>query len=223
MSGQRWERVFEVFERAIELTTEARAGYLVRACGRDPELRRGVDELLAAHEEGTSFLDRPVLDRHAPEHGSLDGPAAGRREPGRADDQPVIASAPLAELPMPPRREPRPAPGEGALEPTAAGLPRPARTLRFPDGEPLTASRGFGPYRLVRQIGQGGTSTVYLAVREDEAFHRRVVIKVVRHDMRSPHLLGRLRTERRILASLEHPNIARLYDGGSTDDGNPYF
>ncbi len=81
----------------------------------------------------------------------------------------------------------------------------------------------IGPYRILRRIGQGGMSTVYLAVRADDAFHRRMVIKLIRPGMESEALQERLRTERQILASLDHPYIARLYDGGTTDDGLPYF
>ena len=78
-------------------------------------------------------------------------------------------------------------------------------------------------FRILRQIGQGGMSTVYLAVREDDVYRRQVVIKVVRRDRESKSMLQRLRVERQILANLEHPNIARLLDGGTTDDGLPYL
>ena len=84
-------------------------------------------------------------------------------------------------------------------------------------------ARRIGSYRLLRQIGQGGMSTVYLAVRDDDAFQRRVVVKLVRRGMESDAILRRLRTERQILAGLDHPWVARLFDGGTTDDGLPYF
>ena len=81
----------------------------------------------------------------------------------------------------------------------------------------------IGAYRLLRRVGQGGMSTVYLAVRADDAFRRHVVVKLVRRGMESEEILRRLRTERQILASLDHPFIARLFDGGSTEEGLPYF
>ena len=81
----------------------------------------------------------------------------------------------------------------------------------------------IGDYRLLRQVGQGGMSTVYLAVRYDDAFDRHVVIKLVRQGMEREAILARLRIERQILAGLDHPYVARLFDGGSTDDGMPYF
>ena len=85
------------------------------------------------------------------------------------------------------------------------------------------APEAIGAYRILRQIGQGGMSTVYLAVRADDAFRRHVVVKVVRRGMETEPILRRLRTERQILASLDHPYVARLYDGGSTQSGAPYF
>ncbi|MCP3959385.1 MAG: serine/threonine protein kinase [bacterium] len=80
-----------------------------------------------------------------------------------------------------------------------------------------------GPYRVLRQIGQGGMSTVYLSERADDAFPRQVALKLVRPGMESASILRRLRTERLILASLDHPYIARLYDGGTSEEGMPYF
>ena len=80
----------------------------------------------------------------------------------------------------------------------------------------------IGPYRLLRKLGEGGMSRVYLAVRED-GFQRLVALKVIRSGLTSEDLLHRFRTERQILAGLDHPNIAQLLDGGSTDDGLPYF
>ena len=83
--------------------------------------------------------------------------------------------------------------------------------------------RMVGPYRLVRKIGRGGMGQVYLAVRDDEAFKRYVALKVIRKGMDSEDILKRFKTERHILASLTHPNIARLLDGGFSEDGQSYF
>ncbi|MEM6792925.1 MAG: serine/threonine-protein kinase [Acidobacteriota bacterium] len=80
-----------------------------------------------------------------------------------------------------------------------------------------------GPYRLIEELGRGGLATVYLGERDDEQFSMQVAIKLVRRGFDSPELLERLRLERQILASLEHPNIARLVDGGTAPDGRPYF
>jgi tetratricopeptide (TPR) repeat protein len=81
----------------------------------------------------------------------------------------------------------------------------------------------IGPYRVVRQLGHGGMGTVFLAVREDAEFEQRVAIKLVRRGAGGESLLQRFRQERQILAALEHPNIARLLDGGTTSGGVPYL
>ena len=82
--------------------------------------------------------------------------------------------------------------------------------------------RRIGPYLLVRQIGVGGMGTVYEAVRDDQ-FVRSVAIKLLTHGANAPDALARFRIERQILATLQHPNIASLIDGGETDDGHPYI
>ncbi|MEJ7606800.1 MAG: protein kinase [Bryobacteraceae bacterium] len=81
----------------------------------------------------------------------------------------------------------------------------------------------IGPYRVQEEIGQGGMGSVYRAVRVDDVFRKQVAIKIVRRGMNHEFILKRFRSERQILATLEHPNIARLLDGGATGDGLPYF
>ncbi|HEX8408285.1 MAG TPA: protein kinase [Thermoanaerobaculia bacterium] len=87
------------------------------------------------------------------------------------------------------------------------------------EGERLAGAL-IGPYRIVRPLGQGGMGTVFLAVREGAEFEQRVAIKLVRG---GELLVQRFRQERQILAALDHPNIARLIDGGTTADGLPYL
>lgn len=81
----------------------------------------------------------------------------------------------------------------------------------------------LGPYRLLRAIGCGGMGTVFLAMRDDEQYERLVAVKILRSGLEDTDLRRRFLAERQILARLEHPNIARLYDGGSTEDGRPYL
>ena len=104
-----------------------------------------------------------------------------------------------------------------------AFLHRPAFDLADPRTDAAQAPVRIGEYRIVREIGHGGMGTVYLAEREQPGFQRTVAIKVVRPGMETGFVVRRFVNERQILASLEHPGIARLYDGGTTEDGLPYF
>jgi len=81
----------------------------------------------------------------------------------------------------------------------------------------------IGPYRLVRELGRGGMGVVYLAVRDDGAFRKNVAIKLMLRDQVNSEFLQRFRQERQVLAALDHPNIARILDGGDTPDGMPYY
>jgi serine/threonine protein kinase len=81
----------------------------------------------------------------------------------------------------------------------------------------------IGPYEIVRELGHGGMGTVFLAVRADDQYRKQVAIKLVNRGMDTDLILRRFMMERQILANLEHPNIARLLEGGSTLDGLPYF
>jgi hypothetical protein len=87
-------------------------------------------------------------------------------------------------------------------------------------GEPLEGSM-LGPWRVERELGRGGMSVVYLAVRADGQFSKRVAIKIIKRGMDTAAVIERCHRERRILAALEHPYIARLLDGGTTKDGLP--
>jgi len=80
-----------------------------------------------------------------------------------------------------------------------------------------------GPWRLVERIGRGGMGAVYRARRADGEFEQEVALKLIKRGLDSEEILGRFRSERQILARLEHPNIARFLDGGLTDDGRPWF
>jgi len=83
--------------------------------------------------------------------------------------------------------------------------------------------RRMGPYRIERPIGRGGMGAVYLAVRDDDEFHKEVAIKTLKFELEGSSAVSRFRHERQILAHLEHPNIARLLDGGTTEQGTPYI
>ncbi len=95
--------------------------------------------------------------------------------------------------------------------------------LAVEDKDQKIIGRQFGAYRIIKEIGRGGMGAVYLAERADSQFEKRVAVKIIKRGMDTDAVLRRFRHERQILASLEHPNIARLLDGGTTDDGLPYF
>ena len=102
------------------------------------------------------------------------------------------------------------------VEGAAAGVQR-AAAMMVPEGTLI------GPYRIVRELGRGGMGTVYLAERADTQFEMRVAIKVIKRGMDTDAVLQRFRHERQILADLDHPNIGRLLDGGTTGEALPYF
>src|SRR5262245_37314278 len=91
------------------------------------------------------------------------------------------------------------------------------------DSDPDMTGRRIGPYRLISLIGHGGMGAVYLGVRDDDQYQKQVAIKLLKRGMDTDFMLSRFRQERQILANLEHPFIARLIDGGATEDGLPYF
>lgn len=81
----------------------------------------------------------------------------------------------------------------------------------------------LGPYHLIKEIGRGGMGVVFLAIRTDPQFFQTVAIKILKREFDASELAARFLRERQILATLSHPNIASVLDGGSTEDGTPYI
>ncbi|AKS41111.1 serine/threonine-protein kinase [Wenzhouxiangella marina] len=97
------------------------------------------------------------------------------------------------------------------------------RTVRELDETSQRASgQAIGPWRILRELGSGGMGSVYLAERGDAEYQRQVAVKLIR-GFPDAQSLERLRQERQILADLEHPNIAAMLDGGTTEGGQPYL
>ncbi len=165
LDAERWRRIDELLEAALERTPEERPRLLAAACGGDETLRREVEELLAADRQATDFLETPA----------------------------AVAA------------------GLGDAAPSA------------PAGRAVELGTALGPYRLERAIGSGGMGTVYEAVRADGVYRRRVAVKLLHPGPRTAGLVRRFQAERQILARLDHPYVARLFDGGTTDDGRPYL
>ncbi|MEO0971898.1 MAG: serine/threonine-protein kinase, partial [Pseudomonadota bacterium] len=109
-----------------------------------------------------------------------------------------------------------------AHDDAATLLDEPSRVL---PADPTAVSEGtlVGPFRLLELLGRGGMGVVWLAERAEQDFTQRVAIKLVKRGMDSEEILARFLRERRLLARLDHPNIARLLDGGITDQGLPWF
>ncbi len=168
-----------------------------------PERWQRVDEIIRLVLE----LDEPeraaFLDRTCADDGAL-----------RAEVEALIAADALADgfLEQPAVRQ---RPGAGAPASPPATLPDGA-------AEP-GAGWCIGAYRVIRCLGEGGMGAVHLAVRSDAEYDRAVAIKVLRPGLQGRGLVRRFRSERQILASLDHPHIARLHDGGTMPDGRPYL
>jgi serine/threonine protein kinase/tetratricopeptide (TPR) repeat protein/TolB-like protein len=158
MSPQRWHKVKDLFNAALERKPEERNEFLRSVCVEDESLRVEVESLLKAHE----------------------------------DIEVSTAGFAASEIPKTP------------LGDTMAG-------------------RRVGPYQIVRRLAFGGMASVYLAVRADDQYRMRVAIKLVRPELDNQQVLQRFRNERQTLATLDHPNIVKLLDGGSTEDGTPYL
>jgi serine/threonine protein kinase len=161
----------QIFADALKLATPAeRAAYLDQACAGNPELRAGVDALLAAHASDREFLEQPV--------GSLGGT--------------VDAEA-------------------------ASGTPT-VESLDAEQPNELLAGR----YKLLESIGEGGMGTVWMA-QQTEPVKRLVAVKLIKPGMDSKQVLARFEAERQALALMDHPNIARVLDAGTTAAGRPFF
>lgn len=158
---------------------------------------RRVDRLFEA------VLDRPEAERPEFLEREAGGDEGLRREVERLLDADRRAGTFLGDL-----EERGGEKGENAAPAVDEGPPR---------------ERRVGAYRLLRVLGRGGMGTVYLAARDDDEYRRLVAVKVMREGLGRPEALSRFRRERQILADLEHPAVARLYDGGTTPEGRPFL
>lgn len=114
---------------------------------------------------------------------------------------------------------------ESLLHASSDKLESVAQEMRVTTAEASDPSIGrrIGAYQIVRELGRGGMGAVYLAERADEEFQKQVAIKLLKRGTDTDEVLRRFRAEREILARLDHPNIARLLDAGTAEEGLPYF
>src|SRR5271170_935622 len=93
----------------------------------------------------------------------------------------------------------------------------------LPEQWQAIAGKKIGAYRIVREIGRGGMAVVYLGERDDQSYRKQVAIKMVKPGIDTEQILHRFLNERQTLATLDHSNIVKLLDGGSSEDGSPYL
>lgn len=139
---------------------------------------------------------------------------------------PELAEAWLASALIPPQMT-RAGTDRGAEPvPTTPSDDRAARHLEKTASAPVPAAEGpgsrFGPYKLLQHLGEGGMGTVYMAEQEHPV-KRRVALKIIKPGLDSAHVIARFDQERQALAMMDHPNIARVLEAGTTDAGRPYF
>jgi len=159
MNPERWQKVKNILENALEKSPEARLLYLDDVCGTNEDLRREVEKLLEFEQ-----IESDVLEQTA----------------------------------------------------VSAVLENGLTSKNF-------IGKQIGNYEIIGELGTGGMGAVFLAERADGEFKQKTALKLIKRGMDSDAVLRRFINERQILASLEHPNIARLIDGGTTADNLPFF
>ena len=103
-----------------------------------------------------------------------------------------------------------------------ADSPKETIVLSFPEPPGEQAGDRIGQYKLLQEIGEGGMGTVWMA-EQQEPVRRRVALKVIKLGMDTKQVIGRFEAERQALALMDHPNIAKVLDAGSTKNGRPFF
>src|SRR5262245_7059137 len=137
----------------------------------------------------------------------------------RAEVESLLAAHEQADAFMQTERFGVPPSGGMVVEPAEAGVPNAPTVLA-----PITEKPGerIGRYKLLEQIGEGGFGTVWMAEQE-EPVRRRVALKIIKLGMDTREVVARFEAERQALALMDHPSIARVFDGGATESGRPYF
>ena len=177
MNAERWKKIEDIFQAALDLTGDERERFLCAECGGDKELRSEVERFIARFETEDSFLESPVWTDSRFLQSEI------KKEIAYSLDEQISA-------------------GKDAKS---------------------SVGRQIGVYRLTKELGKGGMGEVFLAERADGEFNQKVAVKLIKRGMDTDFIVKRFRHERQIAASLNHPNIARLLDGGTTDDDLPYF
>lgn len=198
LTPQKWREIKEILVEALETPMKGREVWLEEHCSSDPELQEWVSNLLPTQAE--SFPSSP--SEISEERKGDDGAALL----GAFSE--YYANLPLAER----------------LEYLHRAQREECGTSGITDDEENVVNAGtqIGPYRIVKKIGSGGMGVVYLGKRVDD-FEQEVAIKILARGEEGAKVYQRFLSERQLLASLNHPNIVRLLDGGTTSDGIPYI
>jgi serine/threonine protein kinase len=167
MDTERWTRVEQLCQEALERDLQQQTAFLDSACGTNQELRREVESLLAHRQRAGTFLEAPAVQ---------------------------MAAKAFAE-------ESNSATGEASR----------------------LVGRLISHYRVIEKVASGGMGDVYRARRADGSYDKQVAIKIIQGPRSTDFFLVRFQNERQILANLDHPNIAQLVDGGTTEEGLPYL
>ena len=200
-TGQRWPEVERLFHLAQGLPRSEWAAFLDSECRSDGDLREDVESLLAALEGPEVFSDQAAaeLADDLTDFGGFgpvgrDSVGSGSRDGSSGGEDSKHSG------------------GEGSRG-TAAGDRAGAEPLPFPER--------LGPYRLIKVLGEGGMSTVYLA-EQSEPLPRKVALKLMRWGGSPEQGLRRFELERETLARMSHPSIAQVFGAGATEHGQPY-
>lgn len=197
----------ELFHAALAKQPDERQAFLNEACGANTELRAAVEALLVAHEEPGSFLctEKDQSEKSGnPETGNFENPV----------DATIDSEGTFG-------RDGKSNEGKSQLgNEQEDSFPQMATTYFCPDAQPDLVIGGR--YKLQEKIGEGGMGEVWVA-KQTEPVKRRVAIKLVKAGMDSRQVLSRFEQERQALAMMDHPNIARVLDGGMTPSGHPFF
>lgn len=190
----------ELFHAALAQSPAERDAFLDQACAGNDALRAVVEALLAAHEDPGSFLNSAL-----PAARLLPSDLSATQDSGVAAEDKTGAT------------------GEHLSGPVGARDQRVSQTATG-DFRPMSAPGVVigGRYTLQEKIGEGGMGEVWTA-RQSEPVKRKVALKLIKTGMDSRAVLQRFEQERQALAMMEHPNIARVLDGGMTPTGQPYF
>ncbi|MFN7627305.1 MAG: serine/threonine-protein kinase, partial [Pirellula sp.] len=188
----------ELFHEALAKPTAERAAFLEQACSGNASLRAAVEALLAAHEAPGSFLNpQKATTLEGNLNATMDSDAVGKGQAAATGEH--ISSSDRAM------------PARGSQTVTA--------DLRRDTGPGVVIG---GRYALQEKIGEGGMGEVWVA-KQTEPVKRKVALKLIKTGMDSRAVLQRFEQERQALALMDHPNIARVLDGGMTPNGQPFF